>query len=265
MDKIRYTLLLFSLLLGIAPLTKAQELSEDEVKKANNPLADAKAINLQNYYVPTIYDNADVHANTFLFRVAVPFAKGKILTRFTMPLSTVPTGYNNDAAKYASGTGDLNFFATYTFTKPSSKLMIGAGPQVAIPTGNNDFTGTGKWQLGGALVIFNSASPIIQYGSLITYQASVAGQEDRQSVSQLQLQPFFLVQLGKGAYLRSTALWNFNLYSDVYNVPLGIGVGKVAKAGKAVFNIFAEPQFTVLHYGTGQPALQIFGGINCQF
>jgi hypothetical protein len=182
-----------------------------------------------------------------------------------MPLSTVPTGYSNGAARYASGTGDLNFFATYTFTKPSSKVLIGAGPQVAIPTANSDFTGAGKWQLGGAFVIFNNASPIVQYGSLITYQASVAGQKDRENVSQLQMQPFFMVQLGKGTYLRSTALWNFNLYADVYSIPLGVGIGKVAKAGKAVFNVFAEPQFTVLHYGTGQPAIQVFAGINCQF
>jgi hypothetical protein len=30
-------------------------------------------------------------------------------------------------------------------------------------------------------------------------------------------------------------------------------------------NIFLEPQFTAVHYGAGQPVLQIFGGINIQF
>ena len=260
-----YKILFTLVFLGLVRAASAQELTEDEVKKANNPLADAKAINLQNYYVPTIYDNADIHSNTFLFRFILPLAKGKILTRFTMPINTVPTTYGNGTAKYASGTGDLNFFATYTFTKPTSKLLIGAGPQVSIPTANSDYTGTGKWQLGGAFILFNSASPIVQYGTLITAQSSIAGQEDRSSTTQLQVQPFFMVQLGKGTYLRSTGLATFNLYSHTYNVPLGFGIGKVAKAGKAVFNIFAEPQFTVVHYGSGQPAIQIFSGINCQF
>ncbi|MFB6456359.1 hypothetical protein ACE38W_13895 [Chitinophaga sp. Hz27] len=261
MKQLLLLLLLFSSMKTLAQ----QELSEDEMKKANNPLANAKAINLQNYYVPTIYDNADMHANSMLIRAVIPFAKGKILTRFTMPFNTNPTGLQNDMAKYASGTGDLSFFATYTFTKPTSHLLIGAGPQVSIPTANTDYTGAGKWQLGGALIIFNTASPILQYGALITYLGSIAGQQDRSNTSAIQIQPFFLVQLGKGTYLRSTALSTINIEGDTYNVPIGVGIGKVAKAGKTVFNIFLEPQFTLLHYGAGQPALQLFGGINCQF
>jgi hypothetical protein len=244
----------------------AQALSEEEVKKANNPLADSKALNLQNYYIPSIYDDAGLKANSLLVRYSMPFAKGKVLVRFTMPLSTNPSGYNaTGMPTYGSGLGDLNFFATYTFSKPSSKTLLGIGPQVVIPTASNHFTGSGKWQLGGAFVIFNTASPIVQWGSLITYQVSVAGQEDRSSTSNLAVQPFLLFQLGKGNYIRSTALWNFNLETDGYNVPLGIGVGHVLKVSKLVMNIFMEPQFTILHNGTGQPSLQIFGGINCQF
>ncbi|MBV7530798.1 hypothetical protein [Chitinophaga sp. sic0106] len=257
--------LLFLLLTGVSTHVAAQQLSEEEMQKANNPLANAKALNFQNYYVPNIYENADLKANTFLVRFAVPLANGKILTRFTMPVNTVPTGTDASGVKYASGLGDLNFFATYTFSKPTSKLLIGAGPQVSIPTANNYYTGTGKWQLGGALIIFSTASPVLQLGSLITYQASIAGQEDRSNVSSLQMQPFVMLQLGKGTYLRSTALWNFNLETDAYNIPLGVGVGQVVKAGKTVFNLFLEPQFTVAHYGTGQSAIQLFSGINLQF
>ena len=48
------------------------------------------------------------------------------------------------------------------------------------------------------------------------------------------------------------------------NNPLGIGIGKVVKSGRSVFNIFFEPQFTILHDGQGYPAFQIFAGINLQ-
>ena len=48
------------------------------------------------------------------------------------------------------------------------------------------------------------------------------------------------------------------------NNPLGIGIGKVVKSGRSVFNIFFEPQFTILHNGQGYPAFQIFAGINLQ-
>jgi hypothetical protein len=246
-------------------LTKAQ-LSAEETAKANNPLANTKAFNLQNYYIPSIYEDANLKANSMLVRYASPFMQGKILVRFTLPLSTNPSGYDgNGKPTYRSGIGDLNFFATYTLSDPNAKTLIGVGPQVVIPTGSNVFTSSGKWQLGGAFIVFNAASPAFQWGFLATYQVSIAGQSDRPTTSLLIVQPFGIFQLGKGAYLRSTALWNFNLENHAYNVPIGVGAGHVMKADKLVFNIFLEPQFTMLHDGAGQPALQIFGGINCQF
>jgi hypothetical protein len=246
---------------------QAQGLSAEETQKANNPLANAKALNLQNYHVSSIYDDADLQANSMLVRYSMPLAKGKILLRLTLPLNTNPSGYSLATGKptYSSGMGDLNFFATYTFSRPGAKTLLGVGPQVVIPTASSDFTGSGKWQLGGAFVLFNTASPVFQWGALITFQASIAGDEDRPATSLLIAQPFGVFQLGKGAYLRSTALWSFNIENDAYNVPIGVGAGHVMKAGKVVFNLFLEPQFTVLHEGAGQPAVQLFGGINCQF
>jgi hypothetical protein len=72
------------------------------------------------------------------------------------------------------------------------------------------------------------------------------------------------LQLGDGYYLRSTAIPTFNLESGDYAVPFGLGAGKVVRVDKVVFNAFIEPQFTFLHDGIGQPALQIFSGINLQ-
>ena len=47
-------------------------------------------------------------------------------------------------------------------------------------------------------------------------------------------------------------------------VPIGVGAGKVVVLGKFVVNMFLEPQYTFLHWGVGQPELQIFSGINVQ-
>jgi hypothetical protein len=243
-----------------------QGVTEEEAKKANNPLANAKAFNLQNYYVPSIYEDASLKANSLLIRYASPFAGGKVLVRVTQPLSTNPSGYGPDGKPtYSTGLGDLNFFATYTLTKPDSKLLMGVGPQVVIPTAGTDYLGSGKWQLGAAFVLFDAASPAVQYGGLVTWQASVAGQSDRANTNLLIIQPFLIFQLGKGLYLRNTALWNFNLQASTYNVPLGVGVGQVLKAGKVVCNLFLEPQYTFLHGGKGQPAMQLFSGLNFQF
>jgi hypothetical protein len=48
-------------------------------------------------------------------------------------------------------------------------------------------------------------------------------------------------------------------------MPLGVGIGKVFKRGKTVFNAFVEPQFSIADDGPGQPEWQIFLGFNMQF
>ena len=57
--------------------------------------------------------------------------------------------------------------------------------------------------------------------------------------------------MGKGAYLRSSGAWVFDLENDSYYVPVGFGIGKVIKSGRSVFNILLEPQFLVIGYGNG--------------
>jgi len=57
----------------------------------------------------------------------------------------------------------------------------------------------------------------------------------------------------------------FNIEDSTFNVPLGIRLGKVVKSGRTVFNMFIEPQFTILHKGVGQPEVQIFTALNMQF
>ena len=56
-----------------------------------------------------------------------------------------------------------------------------------------------------------------------------------------------------------------NLRNGDYSVPLGVGIGQVIRRGKTVFNLFAEPQFSVADEGPGQPEWQIFFALNMQF
>ena len=248
------------LVLVAAVLPAAAEDDSDAAKaaaQANNPLANMVAFNIQNYYYSELYGTDDT-ANTAWLRYAQPF--GKWLMRASLPISTVPTGAGADPV---SGLGDFNVFLAYLLSDPSSPKQFGVGPLLAAPTATEDALGSDTWQVGAAGVYFNASSPVYQWGGLVTYQTDVAGDGD--DVSLAVLQPFFFVQLGKGTYLRMAPLWIFNLEDDSYSVPLGFGIGKVVKAGHTVFNIFIEPQFTVLHDGVGQPEMQIFAGLNMQF
>ena len=224
---------------------------------ANNPLANMVAFNIQNYYYAELY-GTDETANTAWLRYAQPF--GNWLMRASLPISTVPTGMGQDPV---SGIGDFNVFLAYLLSDPSSPKQYGVGPLLAGPTATDDALGADVWQVGAAGVYFNASSPVVQWGGLVTYQTDFAGNGDDTGLAVLQ--PFLFIQLGKGTYLRSAPLWVFDLENSRYNVPLGFGIGKVVKNDNTVFNMFIEPQFTILHDGVGQPEFQIFAGLNMQF
>ena len=225
---------------------------------ANNPLAKTQAFNVHDYYVPSLTETPDQTANTFWLRYAQPF--GKVLVRSSLPLSKVPAGDGTTT----SGLGDFNAFAAYLFdTKPGTSF--GVGPQITVPTATAHETGTGKWQGGLAAIYFDATSPAVQWGGLVTWQASFAGPSSRPGTNVLAVQPFFFVQMGKGVYARSTAVMGFDLKNGTYAVPVGLGIGKVVPTKSAVFNVFVEPQFTVLSRGARQPELQVFVGFNTQF
>ena len=231
--------------------------TEEEMIQANNPLANMTAFNLQNYYIPNVSEMPDQTLNTFWLRLVQPV--GPFLIRASLPMPTVPIG--DDMSE--SGIGDLNIIGTYTFLFDDA--MLGIGPQFVFPTANEEVLGTEKWQAGAAILYFNYKSPQIQFGGLLTWQASIGGEEDRKDISAIAAQPFVMFQLGGGTYLRTAPIAVFDLKEGKRTVPFGFGAGKVVKVGDTVFNIFFEPQFDILTKGPGQPRFQLFTALNMQF
>ncbi|MDV7145945.1 hypothetical protein R3X27_24985 [Tropicimonas sp. TH_r6] len=246
-------------LLAIAEPASAQDTS---AAQANNPLANTTALNFQNQYFGEI-QGTDRDANQFYLRYAQPFQAfgGDWLMRATVPVNTVPLPGGDDE----TGLGDINIFAAYLFDTGNPAVSFGIGPQVTAPTATEDTLGSGKWSLGLANVLFNGTNPKFQWGYLLTWQASVGGDEDREDVNLGAFQPFGFYQLGQGWYLRSASVWTYNFDTDDYGVPLSLGIGKVIKTDRTVVNVFAEPQKYVWTSGDGQPDWGVFAGLNFQF
>lgn len=226
---------------------------------ANNPLANFKAFNLQNYYVSDLSGLDDQNANTFWLRYAQPM--GNWLFRGSLPISRVPTGVGTTT----SGVGDFSAFLAYLVDTGNPAKSFGIGPQISLPTASEDATGADKYQAGFATVFFDASSPKVQWGGLLTWQTDIGGDSSAADTSVLALQPFYFFQLGKGLYFRGAPLWVFNLETDDYHIPVGLGIGKVFTSGNTVYNVFVEPQFTILDRGPGQPEFQLFMGLNMQF
>ena len=236
-----------------------QAAKDRAVKAANNPLADFTAFNVQNYYYAKLSGTDEV-ANTTWLRFVSPIGK-KIILRASVPIpSKIPV---NDSV-YKSGIGNINIFAAYILSKQGAPSTLGVGPLIVAPTITENM-GSNKWQLGAAFVYFNAKSAKIQFGGLVTYQHSVGGSSEDPNTSVAVLQPFYFFQLGKGTYLRGAPLWLLDFENNKYNIPLGLGIGKVVKVDRILFNIFIESQFAMYNKGDGLPLFTLFGAINMQF
>ena len=247
---------------GLAAPAAAQEaVDQSIVAKANDPLASSKAFNLQNYYIGEFTDSGK-NGNQAWIRYATPFSLGdtKWLMRASLPLNTYPVPPQFD---HQTGLGDATVFAAY-LVPTGRKRSVGFGPQITAPTATGAALGSGKWSLGLMHILFDYSSPRFQWGYLLSWQASVAGAEERPNVNVGAFQPFLFYQLGKGAYLRSTPIMSYSFESGAYTVPIGLGVGKVIPAGNRVFNLFVEPQVSVADKGEW-PKWQVFFAVNTQF
>ena len=230
----------------------------DVLNKANDPLADMISVQLRNYYSPKLYGVPDEAANTFWLRIVAPF--GRVIPRVSLPVQTSPAV----GADSKTGLGDLDVLAWILVTKPKKPTQFGIGPLYVAPTATNDALGSGKHQIGVASVVVYPTGPLLIAG-IATWQISVAGDDSRPRAQSVVVQPLITFQLGSGYYLRSSPNWLFDIETGDYNIPFGLGVGKVLPYKRTVFNLFIEPQFTLAHKGVGQPAIQVYAGIQIQF
>lgn len=252
-------------LLGLcAGSVSAQSESASDAAQANNPLADIKAFNIQNYYIGAFTGPEDGTGNQFVLRYAQPVSIGASnwLIRASLPVNSLPLGAGGDTV---SGVGDFDIFAAYQFDLGGPRQSFAIGPQVVAPTATDDRVGSEQWQLGLANVYFNAESPVIQYGYLLTWRTGVGDTNDRERANLGAFQPFVFYQLGNGYYTGGAPVWSYNFANGNYAVPLGIRLGKVAKRGNTVFNLFVEPQYSVFHHGDGLPEWQIYFALNMQF
>ncbi len=235
---------------------------EADMAQANNPLANMTAFNLHNYYIGK-QTETDESANQFWLRYARPFKLGgDWLMRASLPINTFPT---TPEGNKKTGLGDLNVFAAYLFDTGNPAVSFGFGPQINMPTATKDALGSEKWSAGFANILFDARSAKFQYGYLLTWATSFAGNDDRADVNSGAFQPFAMYQLGNGTYLRSTGVWVYDFETENYTVPLGLGIGKAFKSGKTVYNAFVESQWSVADKGAGWPEWQVFVGFNMQF
>ena len=146
-----------------------------------------------------------------------------------------------------TGLGDIQLLALAGPNRGSGAVW-GAGATFRFPTASNDRLGQGKWQAGPAAMWFWLGKPWVG-GILAQHWWSFAGDDDRRSVSQTDIQ--YTIRrsfpggwsLGMGPTLSID--WNADSGNRV-TLPIGLGVTKTVRIGRFPVKLRFEPQYSIV-------------------
>ena len=214
---------------------------------ATNPISNLIQFQLINNYNWENH-NSSGYSNATIIQpvipVTLPWEKVPLLiTRTTVPYVTTPDLGEPTGRK--RGLGDSSVLMLLSPKLETKGVQVGLGLNTVIPTaGDNDFTGSGKWQAGPAALYINMRTPSLQWG-IFVYQlwdfASSSGNSDRPGVSQLSLQPFITKHFDKGWYIGTPDTpQTYNFKSKKWTWALGGQAGRVTKLGKQPVKMFGE-------------------------
>ncbi|MDA9981874.1 transporter [Gammaproteobacteria bacterium] len=232
----------------------AQEQSESDLAKAaQNPIANLISLPFQNNtnfnFGPT-----EKTQNILNIQPVYPITLGEnwnLITRTILPVISQPLPDGDRK----NGLGDTVFTGFFS-PRNSGSLTWGVGPVVLIPTATDDALGSDQWGLGASVVLLTTPGPWV-IGSLFSNLWSgtdksasndILGDDVQQKINLFTWQYFINYNFSNGTYLTSAPIMTANWEADSGNrwtVPLGGGIGKVAKWGKQPINASIQGYYNV--------------------
>ena len=169
---------------------------------ATNPIGNLVQLQLQDQFNFSNY-NSDGHSNSAIIQPVIPVklpweSVPLLITRTTAPYVTTPD--LGDPVGRRNGLGDIFALGLFLPKLETKGVMVGVGPALSLPTATNDFTGSGKFSAGPALVYFNGRTKGWQWGVLGWHLWDFLGDEDRTQVNKTFFQPFVVKHFDKGWY-----------------------------------------------------------------
>ncbi len=127
-----------------------------------------------------------------------------------------------------SGVGD-GLLSGY-WVPGKGNFVVGPGAALVAPTASEDYYGTGKWSLGPTVVAAYKVPGKCTLGGLVTHIWSVAGDEDRSSISLTTIMPVatvFINRKGTALAVGSETTYNWKVDENNWTVPLTVGVNQI--------------------------------------
>ena len=234
---------------------------DDLNRQLENPLSRFWSLILQeniNFNTGDLLDETRI-SNVLNFQPSLPIPIGNskmLLVRPVFPLVTVPTqDEQGDFSGYETGLGDMNVFSLYGPDKKDG-LIWGAGLTFVFPIASSANLGSGKYQMGPALMAL-SITKNWTIGAILQHWNSIGGDASRPDVTVTDFQYILRKQIkGKAMSIgmgpNITIDWNAEDGNKV-TLPIGLGVTKTVRFGNTPWKLRFEPQYSIIKpedYGT---------------
>ena len=191
-------------------------------------------------------------SNVLNFQPSLPVPIGKsrvLLVRPVFPLVTTPVfDESGEKTKTETGLGDVNVFSLYGPDKKDG-LIWGAGLTFVLPTASSRNLGSGKYQMGPALMAL-SITKKWTLGTIVQHWNAIGGTSDRPDVAKTDIQYILRKQIqGKGMSIGMGPNISIDWTADSGNkvtFPIGLGITKTVKWGNTPWKLRFEPQYSII-------------------
>ncbi|OIQ28494.1 MAG: hypothetical protein BM564_08815 [Bacteroidetes bacterium MedPE-SWsnd-G2] len=230
------------------------EQMEALAKAMDNPLSQIWSLAFQ-YNQAWIGNNVLDKSNTgnvLSFQPILPIPINDDLMFFARPVLNLITIPKPDLMSpdffngHDTGFGDM-IFALGIGPQKSEGLLYGGGASFIFPTSSEPIYGSGKYQVGPALMLFYLKKKFLG-GVLAQQWWSFAGHDDREKTNHASFLCYFIYNLENNWQLRYnpniTVDWTAD--GEKLYLPIGLGVGKLTKLGKMPVKFVLEGQYGLI-------------------
>jgi hypothetical protein len=183
----------------------------DLARKLVNPVSDLVSVPFQFNWEQNVGPDDETR---FILNVqpVMPFSissNWNVIARVIVPFVSQPRLF--DGGTPAFGVSDV--LTSLFFSPKSGGLIWGVGPAISLPSTSIPTLGTGKWSAGPTVVVLKQTGPWT-LGALWNQVWSFAGNDARDDVNQMFLQPFL-------AYQATPKLSTFGVFPASYQFGVG--------------------------------------------
>jgi hypothetical protein len=202
----------------------------DLARKLANPISDLVSVPFQFNWEQNV-GPADETRFVLNVQPVIPFSISRdwnMIARVIVPMVSQPPLVDGGAP--ASGVSDI--VTSFFFSPKAGGFIWGVGPVVSLPSTSSPTLGTGKWSVGPTVVVLKQSGPWT-VGALWNQLWSFAGNDARNDVNQMFLQPFLAYQATRTVTLtvQSETSANWEVDEGRWTVPINVLLSKLSTFG----------------------------------